>query len=748
LLNLELISLLKSIFMQAALNRKHSVVFFSDIVGYTRLMGQDENGAFELMKLNLQTHQEIFLKYRGKVVKELGDGILGVFETPVEAIKAALEIQEVTKSHRKFELRIGMHSGDIIFDHEDIFGDAVNQSSRIQSVGVPSSILISSRLHSEIENELDFKTVGLGFFSLKNVAKQVELFALTNRPLVIPKRHEILANIKVQEGKNWKFWTVLGVVSILLLALLYSAFWKDSVWEKEKSVAVLPFINLSGNPELDYFTDGLTENLIGQLSKINSIKTIAYSTMAGFKNQQQSLDSIALALQVSTVLKGTVEQLNPGYRFKLQLVDAKENKNIWTDEYTREGTDLTQLQNDIARDIAKILDARLTAEESVHLGKGETSNAEAYSLLFKAKQVYNAGFGDPKRFFEAETLLKKAISLDPNYALAYTLLAKTYYQIAYDDPIGPWTDQSLEMSAKALELEPKLAEAFNAQGMVYYDLGQYTKAKNSFETAISFYPNLSDAIGNLATVQFAQGNLAEAIKLQTKSSNLGPTSPIPYQNLAWSYKILGEIETSHEYFNKSLEQSQQSDTYELNAFAYIQESKLDSAWLQAEKVKQLESVDFKVLGYIYFYSNQVDSAYRYFSEEMAYFEGDRYPKYTSVPIAYSFLLSQKGLSSLADSILEESIQVKQEAISLGYEDYYLPLDLATAYAIKKQPNESLKYLQIAYDRGWRDVFFTENNPIFKDLKKDRRYLKILSKIQTELVEINQKLASTSLEREK
>ncbi|MFN3998190.1 adenylate/guanylate cyclase domain-containing protein [Algoriphagus sp.] len=734
--------------MSQELNRKQSVVFFSDIVGYTRLMGQDENAAFELMKLNLQTHQEIFGKYNGQIVKELGDGILGVFDTPGEALNASIEIQEVTKSHRKFELRIGMHSGDIILDHGDVFGDAVNQSSRIQSVGVPSSILISAKLHGEIDNDVDFKTVGLGFFSLKNVAKQVELFAVTNPPLVIPKRHEILANIKVQEEKNWKFWTVLGVVFILLLAFLYSAFWKDSVWEKEKSVAVLPFINLSGNPELDYFTDGLTENLIGQISKINSIKTIAYKTMAVFKNQSQSLDSISEALQVSTILKGTVEQLNSGYRFKLQLVDAKENKNIWTDEYTREGTDLTQLQNDIAREIAKILDVKLTAEESIQIGKGETTNAEAYDLLFKAKQIYNEGFEDPQKFFEASELLKKAIALDPNYALAYTILAKTYYQIAFDDPNGPWYDQSLEMSSKALELEPKLAEAYNAQGMVYYDQGQHTKAKNSFETALSFYPNLSDAIGNLATIQFVKGNLEEAIKLQTKSSKLGPISPIPTQNLGWTYKILGDFETAQRFFDNSLQQSKQAGTYELKAFSFIKEGKLDSAWFQAEKVKKMDYLDSKVLGYIYFYSNQLDSAYRYLAKEMTHFEGAKYPKYSSVPLAFSYLLKQREMSHLADSILKECTQVKLEAMSLGYEDYYLPLDLAVAYAVKNQPAESLKYLQIAYERGWRDTFFTEYNPIFAELKKDMRYRNIITQIQNDLKVINKNLSSKSSERER
>lgn len=471
---------MKSIFMQAELTRKPSVVFFSDIVGYTRLMGQDENAAFELMKLNLELHKRILDQYHGTIIKELGDGILAVFETVPEALTASLEIQKkCPKKNSKYKIRIGLRSGEIIFDHGDVFGDAVNVASRIQSVGVPSSIIFSDRVYKEIVHDEFFKTVKLGTFDLKNVSHPLELYSLTNPPLVIPKRAEILNNIKYQESSPWKSW--VGIIGglILLALLIYGLFWKESVWEKEKSVAVLPFLNLNGNSELDYFADGLTENLIGQISKISSIKTISYRTMADFRKTNSPLDSIAEALDVITVLKGTIEQLNPGYRFKLQLVDAKENKNIWTDEYTRNGTDLTQLQNDIAREIAKVLNVKLTAEESIQIGKGETSDAEAYDLLFKAKRTYYEAFGNPKLFEEAASLLQKAIEIDPNYAMAYTWLAKTYAQIGFDYPEGNWNDLSLEMSSKALELEPKLAEGYSARGMVYYELGQLSKAKKT-----------------------------------------------------------------------------------------------------------------------------------------------------------------------------------------------------------------------------------------------------------------------------
>jgi class 3 adenylate cyclase/TolB-like protein/lipoprotein NlpI len=728
--------------MQAELNRKQSTVFFSDIVGYTRLMGKDENAAFELMKENLELHQEILALYEGKLIKELGDGILAIFESSIDALNASLEIQKRCIQTNRYQLRIGLQSGEVIFDHGDIFGDAVNVASRIQSVCIPSSVVFSDRVSREISKERGFQTIKLGGFDLKNVDHTLELYALSNEPLAIPKRADILGNIRYQERNPWKYRIGIAAIVVLLGALIFSVFSGESTWEKDKSVAVLPFANLSGE-DFAYFPNGLTENLIEQIAKVRSIKTISYSTMKLFSNPDIPIDSIEKVTRVSTLLKGTAEKLGSRVRITLQLVDVENDKNMWTESFIREGADIPQIQNEIAKEIARILDARLTAEEATQIGKGETTNPEAYELLFKAKRMYSAGFGEPKLFFEAETLLKSVIELDPNYALAYTLLAKVYYQIAYDDPIGPWYDLSFKMSSKALEFEPRLAEAFSAQGMVFYDLGQYEKAKIAFETALSYQPNLSDAIGNLASVEFAQGNLLKAIELQTKSYQLDPKSYLPYQNIGWIYRILGDYEKAHLWFDQSLEQHKNATTYELDAIAYIEEGRLSAAIEQAMKISSN-----KEHGYIYFYLDEMDSARFYLEKVMEEYKGHEYPKYTSVPVAYSYLLIENGNRKLADSILNEVILVKTRAINQGYEDYYLPLDLATIYAVKNQPAESMKYLELAYKRGWRDHFFTEHNPAFKSFRGDERYKKILQQIQSNLEELKTQLSSNSLDRER
>lgn len=201
-------------------------------------------------------------------------------------------------------------------------------------------------------------------------------------------------------------------------------------------------------------------------------------------------------------------------------------------------------------------------------------------------------------------------------------------------------------------------------------------------------------------------------------------------------------------FEKSLQQNHISDTYELIAFTFIQEGKRDSALFQAQKILKMKFPDFKVLGFIYFYAKEFELASSYLEMEMKSYEGQKYPRYTTVPIVYSYLLKKSGNTQLSDSILKEIIQVKIEAMSFGFEDYYLSLDLATAYAILNQPEESFKYLQIAYERGWRDYFFTEYNEAFSTLKEDPRYQKIISQIQQDILEVNQKLALSSLQRDR
>lgn len=734
--------------MQAELNRKQSVVFFSDIVGYTRLMGQDENAAFDLMKLNVNIHQEILSKYHGTIIKELGDGILAVFETPAEAVKAALEIQEVTKSHRKFELRIGMHSGDIIFDHGDIFGDAVNQSSRIQSVGIPSSILISEALHDELGSQSGVSTIKLGAFELKNVKKEVTLFALTNPPLNVPKRTDILNNIKYQERNPWIKWVLILILFAVVGGISYDLFWKGTPWGKEKSIVVLPFENLSKDPVHDYFSEGLTGDVIFQLTEIDSLQVVPYDQINDLTDPNISLDSVSKLFEVMTLLKGSVDFIGSKIQVNVRLIDLSNSTNIWSETFTRESSGIVSIQNTIAKEIARALNANMSPQELYQIGKTPTTSALAYDLYLKGKSHYFKY--EKEDNLAAISLFQQAIKLDPNYALAYSGLADSYAQMPNFGYGMTWLDSSKEANEKALTIDPSLAEAYSSRGITYYYQGKNEYAKISFEKALAYKPNLSRAVGNLATIYFSQGDLVNSLRLQAKSSSINPKAFLPYQISGWIYRILGDSNNSEFYLKKALEFKNDPINYEQLGYTFISIGKEEeaSSLIPAILNEGNDANTISIAGLLAYFLHDLDLAKEYFEQSLQLKEDYENDPYFIVPINLAYILKLNGETERSNKFLESAIELRMDSMLEGDEDYNLPLDLAIAKVIKGENREVTKYLNLAYDRGWRDLFLIEQNPAFSDYKKSDDFAQIARKIGDNLIEQNQKLKSTSLQRDK
>ena len=734
--------------MNQELNRKQSVVFFSDIVGYTRLMGKDEDRAFGLMKQNLLIHQEIFAKYSGQIVKELGDGILGFFDTPLHALSASLEIQQACLEQNEFQLRIGLHSGDIIFDHGDIFGDAVNQSSRIQSVGVPSCILISDHLYQQLPPNSPYTSVRLGSFELKNVAHKVELHAISNPPLSIPKRSDILQNIKYQEQRPWLKWTIGAVFLAIIFALVITNYWKATPWGKEKSVVVLPFENLGNDPAHEYFSEGLTGDIIYQLSEIDSIKVIPFEQVLGQVDSNWPLDSIRKKFQVSTLLKGTVEFMGSKVQVNVRLIDLSNSTNIWTQSFTRENTGVVSIQNNIAIEIARALNANMSPTEMYQIGKTQTTNAQAYDDYLKAKSLYFKY--NKEANLAAIELFRQAIKLDPNYSLAYSGLADCYSQMPGYGFSMAWLDSSREANNHALTLEPTLAEAYLSNGMIYYYEGKNEYAKISFEKALAYKPTLSRATGNLATIYFAEGDFINALMLQQKSASQNPKAFIPYQISGWIYRILGDYELALEYLNQANEKQINPVNYEQLAYTYISMGKIQEAKSQVPLVlKNVQDTNSSTIaGLISFYLNELDTAQKYFEHSLANTEAFEEDPYYVIPINLAYILKQKGELARANELLEISMQVRIESMINGDGDYNLPHDLAIAHMIKGNYQEAIKFLNIAYDKGWRDLMPIEHHPAFSPIKSRPEFQEIVKKIQNNLIAQKQKLEPTSLLRDK
>jgi adenylate cyclase len=732
--------------MAQTLNRKQSIVYFSDIVGYTLLMGKDEDHAFDLMKQNLELHQEIFSKYRGKIIKELGDGILAIFETAEEAIKASYEVQKEWQKSKELQLRIGLHCGGIILDHGDVYGDAVNVASRVQSIGVPSCILFSSKVLEQLPKDLEFTYVNLGTFRLKNVAKELELYAVTNKPLATPKRAEMIKTVKFQEREPWKFWVAFAATISIFLFLIYSLIWNNYTWEKDKSVAVLPFTNVNAQSPQDAFSIDITQEIISQLSEIADIKVISFSSIKDISDSNLDLDSLGEALEVSTILKGSIQYLNEMTKVNVQLIDIEENKNLWTESFTRSGENLLQIQSIIAKEISRVLGISLTAKEEAEIGKVITESPEAYNLYLLAKKEYSNY--NMEGFTRAAEYYKKAISIDRNFTMAYAGLADTYSQFAANTAETAWYDSSNIVTEKGLLIDPNSAELYKTRGNTFYYQGKLESAKKSFENATLIKPNYSEAIGNLATIDFSQGYLEDALNGQIRSASLNPNNQVPFRIAGWINRIIGNNTEALEWLKKSLNIAPNPVTYSLIGTAYISENRIEESKKLIPEIleKNPNTNGYESAGLINFFSKDFAQAKENYEKSILSFENFREDYYFTVPINYSYLLIQEGDNKTADSLLNNSIFIREEALSRGEKDANLLFDLACAYAAKKQTSQSLNYLNEAFENGWRDLFFIEYNPIFDYLRSNPEYRNITQKISAEVEREKNKINATSLER--
>src|SRR6187399_383732 len=314
-------------------SRQLAAIMFTDIAGYTALMGNDEQKAFELLKKNRSLQKPIIEQFNGRWIKELGDGVMASFNTVSDAVNAAIKIQESCNAAKDFQLSIGIHQGEIIFENNDIYGDAVNIASRIQSLGVPGSVLFSKKITDEIRNKAEFQITSLGTFEFKNVEEPIEVFALSNPGFIVPKPEDMRGKLKTlpkQKGK--KEILILSVIAVLILSVLF--IFKNSIFQQKevavttRSLAILPFENLQNDSTLSFLSDGIPENLINRFSNLTGIKVFARSATFGLKDSARSITNLRKLLNADVVLTGRLEKLAGGYSLSCELVDASNQSQL------------------------------------------------------------------------------------------------------------------------------------------------------------------------------------------------------------------------------------------------------------------------------------------------------------------------------------------------------------------------------------------------------------------------------------
>ena len=518
-------------------SRQLAAIMFTDIVGYTKLMGNDQTKAIELLKKNRELQKPIIEHYNGHWIKELGDGVMASFHTVSDAVNAAIKIQEACNELKEFQLRIGIHQGEMVFENEDVFGDGVNVASRIVSLAVPGGIFISGKVFDEIKNQKNIESVALGMYDLKNVTGSVEIYAISNPGIVVPEKEKIKSKSTNESLKKRLLKKTLlrlsSIIFILIVSvLLYIKFSSNLVDAADaKSIAVLPFINLSSDKDDEYFAVGMCDEILTNLSKIGDLKVISHTSVLKYKNTNKSLREIAGELGVNNILEGSVQKSKDRIRINVQLINAKNDHHLWAESYDRDNKDVFSIQSEIAKMIAQQLNATLSEKEKSLIEEKPTENLQAYDFYLRGKNYYDSYlgyFGNKDALANAERMFRAAFRLDPRFVEAYAGIINSYLDIYWN---GVETNSdSYKIKAKnlldtLLSLNIDKPAVHMANGYYkYHGERDYKGAIEEFDLVEKSNPNNSDVIIAKGYVFRRLGKFDEAIRNFQKAADLNPNS--------------------------------------------------------------------------------------------------------------------------------------------------------------------------------------------------------------------------------
>lgn len=502
----------------------------ADVVGYSRLMGANEVGT--LTALNGRRTEVIeprIAEYKGRLVKLTGDGLLVEFPSVVNAVECATAIQREMRARnadvpedRRIELRIGINLGDIIVEGDDIFGNGVNVAARIEGAGRPGGVSVSSSVRDHIGNKLDIGFEDMGAHRLKNIDQPVRIYEV------------------VQAGG-----TRAGVAA-----------GSAGPTDTKPSIAVLPFTNMSGDPEQEFFSDGISEDIITDLSKISGLFVVGRHTSFAYKTKTDHLERIATELGVRFLLEGSVRKVGNRIRITGQLIDGTSGGHLWAERYDRDLTDIFAIQDEITKAIVDQLKVRLLPEEKEVFGQPPTANVEAYTLYLRGREYFHS----PTKAFLglARQMFVRAAELDPSFARAYAGIANCDARLVGWYGVRVPLEDILAMADKALALDPRLAEAQAARGESLRVAGRSDEAIAAFERALELDPNCYEA--NLAFARHARGigQLDRSAELFIRALEINPDdyqAPLLIQSIL---SALGRSDEAQKYARLGLVRAEEA----------------------------------------------------------------------------------------------------------------------------------------------------------------------------------------------
>jgi adenylate cyclase len=503
------------------MERRLTAILAADVVGYSRLMGANETGTLAALKA-LQTNfiDGKIAEHQGRIVKLTGDGMLVEFPSVVNAVACAAEVQRGMRDRnagvpqdRRIEFRIGVNLGDVIVEGEDIFGDGVNVAARLESVARPGGITISGSVRDHVGNRLDLVFEDLGEQTLKNIERPIRVYSVSLSSSAARDPEDIAPAPQEQLGKQ------------------------------RPSIAVLPFNNMSGDPEQEYFSDGITEDIITDLSKVSALSVIARNSAFAFKGKNVDVLQVARQLKVSHVLEGSVRKAGGRVRITAQLIDGAHNDHVWAERYDRDLNDIFALQDEISEAIVKALKLKLLPEEKKAIEQRGTESVEAYNLFLMARQNYvTGGEGDLRRAEATIRICQRVTEIDPNYADAWALMALNQMIVCFIH--GGKGEDGLAAAERALALDANLAEAHAVKARIFAEYGRHDEASAEIASGLRLDPESFEVNRSAGLLSFRQHRLEDAIRYWEKATTLMETDVASPSMLTTCYAALGNSQAT------------------------------------------------------------------------------------------------------------------------------------------------------------------------------------------------------------
>jgi adenylate cyclase len=635
--------------------RQLVAILFADMSGYTSLMQENESLAREKRKKLKQALDESIHLHKGKTVQFYGDGSLSIFNSAIDAVNSALHLQQLLLTPPAVDVRIGIHTGDVIIEDETIYGDGVNIASRIESLAVPGSILVSEKVFDDIKNQQHIKTVELGHFELKNVKYPVRVHAISNEGIIVPARESLRGKTKAPANR----------------------------------LAVLPFVNMSPDPENEFFSDGITEELLNSLTKVDGLQVTSRTSAFAFKGKNDDIRDIAVRLNVDKILEGSVRKSGRRVRITAQLINAADGYHLWSENYDRDLTDIFQVQDEISGIIANRLKENLAPVDHI-TQKAPPINVGAYTSYLKGLHFRNKI--TPADTRTAIKYFEDAIAMQPDYALAYAMVAESYGYLGSTGQMSPHKafDIVREYAEKALELDDTIAEGYAAKAgrLLYYEW-KWKEAYENLQRALKLNPGAISVYRMLGYYYIAMGRKEDAVRIYEDAVKLDPLSATLNHGLGNMYIFAGRF---------------------------------DEAITQADKVLEIDAnmrIGIELKGWATGLKGDWIAALNLFEEVY---------RLTNHPL--------KGLMGLGYALAmlgrrEEAIACihKVEERQKNEPDVVLDGELAGMNFAIGEYDKVFYHLKKCIERRAAPINFFLEYPVFKDLKKDPRFLE-LKKLQS------------------